>query len=68
MKILLLQVIGKALVLDEIINYIQSLQRQVEVSLLILPYVVKYILWYFLFHLTLLYVNDLVFVDEAGSS
>lgn len=25
------QVIGKALVLDEIINYIQSLQRQVEV-------------------------------------
>lgn len=27
----LIQVIGKALVLDEIINYIQSLQRQVEV-------------------------------------
>lgn len=26
------QVIGKALVLDEIINYIQSLQRQVEVD------------------------------------
>ncbi|KAM3281635.1 transcription factor like [Capsicum chacoense] len=25
-----LQVIGKALVLDEIINYVQSLQRQVE--------------------------------------
>lgn len=29
------QVIGKALVLDEIINYIQSLQRQVEVCLLL---------------------------------
>lgn len=27
------QVIGKALVLDEIINYIQSLQRQVEVRI-----------------------------------
>jgi hypothetical protein len=27
----LMQVTGKALVLDEIINYIQSLQRQVEV-------------------------------------
>jgi len=26
------QIIGKALVLDEIINYIQSLQRQVEVK------------------------------------
>jgi hypothetical protein len=30
-----MQVIGKALVLDEIINYIQSLQRQVEVLILI---------------------------------
>jgi hypothetical protein len=29
---LLVQVIGKALMLDEIINYVQSLQRQVEVS------------------------------------
>lgn len=29
------QVIGKALVLDEIINYIQSLQRQVEVDIFI---------------------------------
>lgn len=29
---LLIQIIGKALVLDEIINYIQSLQRQVEVK------------------------------------
>ena len=28
----LIQIIGKALVLDEIINYIQSLQRQVEVK------------------------------------
>jgi hypothetical protein len=28
----LVQVIGKALMLDEIINYVQSLQRQVEVS------------------------------------
>jgi hypothetical protein len=26
-----LKVIGKALMLDEIINYVQSLQRQVEV-------------------------------------
>jgi len=31
------QVIGKALVLDEIINYIQSLQRQVEVDFFIFP-------------------------------
>lgn len=30
------QVIGKALVLDEIINYIQSLQRQVEVIVIIM--------------------------------
>ena len=29
---LFVQVIGKALMLDEIINYVQSLQRQVEVS------------------------------------
>jgi len=28
----LLQVTGKALMLDEIINYVQSLQRQVEVN------------------------------------
>jgi hypothetical protein len=27
----LLQVVGKALMLDEIINYVQSLQQQVEV-------------------------------------
>jgi hypothetical protein len=27
-----LQVTGKAMMLDEIINYVQSLQRQVEVS------------------------------------
>lgn len=31
----LIQVIGKALVLDEIINYIQSLQRQVEVWIVV---------------------------------
>ena len=29
----LCKIIGKALVLDEIINYIQSLQRQVEVNI-----------------------------------
>ena len=35
-----LQVTGKAVMLDEIINYVQSLQRQVEVlSFLILNYV-----------------------------
>ena len=28
----LLQVTGKAVMLDEIINYVQSLQRQVEVN------------------------------------
>lgn len=31
--VVFIQVIGKALVLDEIINYIQSLQRQVEVCI-----------------------------------
>jgi hypothetical protein len=32
MLLLELQVTGKAMMLDEIINYVQSLQRQVEVS------------------------------------
>lgn len=46
------QVIGKALVLDEIINYIQSLQRQVEV-ITQLGIVYIYITWLFLFKIFL---------------
>jgi hypothetical protein len=34
---------GTALVLDEIINHVQTLQRQVEVGLLALSFVVVYL-------------------------
>lgn len=35
--VLSLQVTGKAVMLDEIINYVQSLQRQVEVLSFLIP-------------------------------
>jgi hypothetical protein len=38
-----LQIQGTALVLDEIINHVQTLQRQVEVGLLALSFVVVYL-------------------------
>lgn len=40
-----LQIQGTALVLDEIINHVQSLQRQVEVGLLVVFFVFVYLNW-----------------------
>lgn len=67
-----IQVIGKALVLDEIINYIQSLQRQVEVGNFLLLIRLYLLIGYFL--LLILNLSQkfhwkiAVFVHEAWSS
>lgn len=65
---MILQVIGKALVLDEIINYIQSLQRQVEVgsssSIIVVLFTLSF--HFICLNLTLFFITSAaVFVDEA---
>ncbi len=46
----MMQVTGKAVMLDEIINYVQSLQRQVEVSYIIFQWSCVCFTSYFTLH------------------